>query len=454
MKRLRQAVIALMVVFGLASCQSDERAITASFGVGVVTGQVVLGGELEGSSPAGIEVSVPRTGIEATLTEDGRFLLSGVPEDLTLRFRRSSDGIDVTYRTGLSGGADLVVELDRGSARSGRRRATFKGAIQLEGLILEVSADSLTLDAAGRGATTVSIDERTHIRKGNRPLTTDDLAVGDRVHVSAQDVDDVLVARVIKLQNDDDERLQKVELEGLILSISDSEIVVDAAGRGPTTAAIDEATWIRQGKSTLTVADLRVGDRVHVRAVTGDSGLRAIEIRLQKGDEDGVRGKVEIEGLILEVGDGTIRVDGARQGPVDVLLDEATEIRKGNRNLEPTDLQPGWRVHVRARNTGDSLLALLIIVQNTSGGDDDDEEEESDRVELEGLIVEVSDTSITVDAAGKGETTATITADTVIRKGNTLLDPSDLKEGDRVHVKAEKDGEELVAIEILLQKPA
>ncbi len=73
--------------------------------------------------------------------------------------------------------------------------------------------------------------------------------------------------------------------------------------------------------------------------------------------------------------------------------------------------------------------------------------------ELEGPITAVSGASITVlNASTAKPETAAITPDTVIRKGNTTLAASDLKIGDRVHVKtmANTDGT-LTALEIMLQ---
>lgn len=75
--------------------------------------------------------------------------------------------------------------------------------------------------------------------------------------------------------------------------------------------------------------------------------------------------------------------------------------------------------------------------------------------ELEGPITKVSASSITVhNASTNSDVTAAITNSTVIRKGNTQLKPSDLKVGDRVHVKTTGSGDSLTATEILLQNPA
>lgn len=377
MKSVRLALAAMALV-ALVACE-QEVPFTGSFGDGLVSGQVFLGGDLEGSSPAGIQASVPGTGMELVLAADGRFLFSGVPEDAEIRFSRSSDGISASYQLGRADG-ELYLEVTRNSARRSRARPVTARATQLEGLILEVSDASISVNAAGKGNTVAVIDAETVIRKGNQPLTPADLSVGDRVHIVAQPEGDTFIAKIITLQMDldgsEERERQEIELEGLILTASETEIQIDAAGRGPTVVAITPETLIR----------------------------------------------------------------------------------KGHRLMTPDELEEGWRVHVKASQGEDGLEARLIIVQNTSGNGDGEEGGESPgegspEVQLEGKIVAISATAIVVDAAGMGETEAAINGETVIRKGNTSLTVDDLHEGDRVHVKATRDGESLIAREIKLQNP-
>ena len=75
----------------------------------------------------------------------------------------------------------------------------------------------------------------------------------------------------------------KRELEGPITAISSSSITVnDASTGGPVTAAITSSTVIRKGNQTLSATDLKVGDRVHVKAsVNADGSLTAFEIMFQ-----------------------------------------------------------------------------------------------------------------------------------------------------------------------------
>jgi hypothetical protein len=186
---------------------------------------------------------------------------------------------------------EVTVELEKKTART-RRRSARAPRIQLEGLITATAADSITImDASRKMEITCAIGEDTVIRKGYRELTTDDLAVDDRVHIRARpEEDDTLTAEEIKLQEgeddgDDDEGpgATKRELEGLILEISPDAITVMDASTGEQSAAINENTVIRKGKDTLSVEDLKAGDRVHVRAeIEEDESLTALEIKLQK----------------------------------------------------------------------------------------------------------------------------------------------------------------------------
>jgi hypothetical protein len=74
--------------------------------------------------------------------------------------------------------------------------------MELEGLILAVSPNSITIMDASTGEQTAAINEDTVIRKGKDKLTVDDLRAGDRVHVRARVEDDEsLTAEEIKLQN-------------------------------------------------------------------------------------------------------------------------------------------------------------------------------------------------------------------------------------------------------------
>ncbi|MFA6956626.1 MAG: DUF5666 domain-containing protein [Thermoanaerobaculia bacterium] len=289
MKARLLPIFGLVVILGLVAC-NGEKSVTGTNGMRQVAGKVVPVGDIEGSSPQGIEVRVRGVGIAAVTDATGSFALTGVPDGaLELSFSRSSDGIGATLE--VDAGADaLIVELQRNSA-SPRRRGARSPRIQIEGPITAVSDTSITvLDASRKIEVTAAIVATTTIRKGNRKLTPADLAVGNQVHVTASPNPDATYNAIeIKLQEGeddggvgDDDPPAKRELEGPVVAISAASITVTDASTGEQTAVINGDTVIRKGGTTLTTADIKVGDRVHVKAkVEADNSLTALEIMVQ-----------------------------------------------------------------------------------------------------------------------------------------------------------------------------
>ena len=160
----------------------------------------------------------------------------------------------------------------------------------------------------------------------------------------------------------------KREIEGLITAISPMSITVnDASTGGPVTAAITTSTLIRKGNQALTADNLKVGDRVHVKAsVNADATLTAFEIMLQQSGDNGGGQTQQLEGLITEVSDASITVNNAStNGPVTATITSNTVIRKGNTTLTAKDLKVGDRVHVKTvAGTDGSLTATEIMLQN------------------------------------------------------------------------------------------
>lgn len=201
-------------------------------------------------------------------------------------------------------------------------------------------------------------------------------------------------------------------------------------------------------------------DGVNASAQVDVAAAPVVTVELSKNSATVIpsgQAKNELEGLITAIAaDGsTITVnDASTHGNVTVkVVPGTTRIWRGNQTLTVADLDVGDRVHVRALINDDaSLTALEIILQNPA--DEDDDNDTTSTVQLEGLIQQVSCSEITVNAAGRGSTSAKITPDTRIRRGNINVPCSQLKIDDRVHVKARMIDGVLTATEIILQNPA
>ncbi|HXG59039.1 MAG TPA: DUF5666 domain-containing protein [Thermoanaerobaculia bacterium] len=280
--RLRFTVF-LMLILALAACRNRENAVTNSYGTGVISGEVTVAG---GASPAGIEVSVPGTGMVMTLAEDGRFFFAGVPEEASLRFVRDADGIDATMPLAKSSGS-LSVEV-HGSSAGRRRAAPGPKMKEFEGLIRSVSETELVVFTSHREEVTFALNAQTVIRKGREMLTADDLAAGDRVHVKAADRDGVLTASLVILQNpaDDDGGGDRggttATANGHVKSLGTSEMVVLEANGHEKTVQVTDQTEIRKYGQRITFSEIREGDKVECRGTRVDATtIRAVQIIVQ-----------------------------------------------------------------------------------------------------------------------------------------------------------------------------
>jgi phosphotransferase system HPr-like phosphotransfer protein len=156
----------------------------------------------------------------------------------------------------------------------------------------------------------------------------------------------------------------------------------------------------------------------------------------------------EFEGLVKSASDTELVVLDSHGDEVTFTLDGSTIIRKGETPVLATDLKEGDRVHVRATKAEDVYTATLVIVQ------EDGEGEAPETKEYEGLVRSASDTELVIFDSHGEEVTFVLDANTVITKGNVPVLGSDLKEGDRVHVRATTadDGTKTASV-VIVQNP-
>jgi hypothetical protein len=157
------------------------------------------------------------------------------------------------------------------------------------------------------------------------------------------------------------------QFEGLVRSASASEVVVFTSHKVEQAIVITPTTVIRRGNTPLTPADLTVDQRVHVKALKTDTGFNAFLIIVQGGEEadDSPEGK-EFEGLVVSSSAEQLVIIDSRAVQQTFVLTAATDIRKGNKPVLPAEIQPGWRVHVKATTAADGLrTATRVTVQKT-----------------------------------------------------------------------------------------
>ena len=164
----------------------------------------------------------------------------------------------------------------------------------------------------------------------------------------------------------------------------------------------------------------------------------------------------EFEGVIRGVTPDSLVLYSSKKAEVTIGLTPETLIRKGQTPVAAAELAVDMRVHVKAKKEGERYTAVVVIVQNDGSGDDGEDDGGGERPaarEHEGTVVSASATELVVFTSHKVNVTFAITADTVIRKGNTPVAAEEIETGWRVHVKATAGADgTMTATRITVQK--
>jgi len=158
----------------------------------------------------------------------------------------------------------------------------------------------------------------------------------------------------------------------------------------------------------------------------------------RRGVSRGSKEISEVEGVIRSATADQIVVFSSKKVEMTIALTADTIIRKGGTVLTAADLTVDTRVHVRVTKTDPAAgyTATLVIVQDGSGDDDGNGDDSHAAKEYEGLVRTAGAAQLVIFDSHQREVTFVLTADTVIRKGNTTIAAADLKADWRVHVRA------------------
>jgi hypothetical protein len=299
------AAAAAVLTMTAVACSRHE-SMTGAYGEHVVAGTVAMASTVANSSPAGVRVSIAGSGNAAVLSADGRFLFSDAPDNAELRFTRLSDGIAASMVVP-SGITNLVVELDRGSAHSGRSRAVapVQPYLQFEGILRSAGASSVVVtDARSKADVTVAVNATTIIRRGDTTVTAADLLAGDRVHVKATSAGNVYTAVELLVQggggaddppgddhgNDPGNGNQGgpvMTANGTVVAVGAGQLTVASQPNGNVVVKVDGSTTIKKQGQSISLGDIKAGDAVNAKGTrVDDHTLLASQIEV-RGDGNG-----------------------------------------------------------------------------------------------------------------------------------------------------------------------
>jgi hypothetical protein len=210
----------------------------------------------------------------------------------------------------------------------------------------------------------------------------------------------------------------QLQFEGTITAASATSITVHDSHDADVVVALTATTVIRKGDATIAAADLKVGDRVHVKATSANNVNTAVEVIVQIDDE---QHPLEVEGTISAASTSSITVHDAHGADVILMLTADTIIRKGDTAITASDLKVGDHVEISAMAQGTVNTALVIHVDGNG----------SEAAAVSGTVSDVSGAQLMVRSE-RGDVIVKTDSSTVIRKQGRTIAISDIHTGDGV----------------------
>ncbi len=161
----------------------------------------------------------------------------------------------------------------------GRMMRQFEGA---GGEITEMHADGFTLRTFQGKTQNVKVTSSTEYRKGQQGGKLSDFKVGDTVMVAGKTAGDDLVADRVIDRSEQMKRfregLGKEFVTGQVTAINDTKVTVLRPDQQTQTFEVDENTSFRKQRESITLADIKPGDRIFARGQLKDNVFVASEV--------------------------------------------------------------------------------------------------------------------------------------------------------------------------------
>ena len=377
-------------------------------------------GTVSGAGGQSLRVEVPG-GPSATTDAAARFLLTDVPGG-TSSLRFTGGPVDSTlgfppmvageYRwMSVSVGASAGLHMDRCGSE-------FRGTVDA------IDEMGHTITVAGR---LITVTDTTRIEKGGAEATFADLAVGQNVEIRGDlQADGSVIAAKIRIlvgPLDDPNQLVLLGTIGAIdgTSLTVSGLPVDASG----------ADFFR-GETAIALVDLAVGDKVLVRGVFTGGVIVASVVRVLEVCEGppshpeivylhGVVKAVDTAAGTLTIGPGP----GSDSPEVVLAVTADTVIRRGDASIGLGDLVLGEEAFAKATKASDGgLTAKLVVVRAVPPP--------GTEICVAGHVDAVGTDDVTI-----GGKKLLVDSSTVIRRGDTAIQLSDLVVGEEAAARAE-----------------
>ena len=242
----------------------------------------------------GILQNVDSVNGEITIvTKDGKTVTLTIATQAPIETEGASSALET-----LELGASLEVEVD-GDGRVAQRIEVRQAKV--EGVIVEIAGDEVTLESDRGRRVTVRVTDRTRIElEDDFPGTLADLQVGAEVEVKF-DPDSKVAFRI-------DAEEEEAEIEGVVVEVSGNEVTIETERGRKLTLVVGDRTRIElEDNFPGTIADLRVGAEVEAKFDPYTRTAYKIEIEEDEAEITGVIVDIDGDEIIVETESGRRR---------------------------------------------------------------------------------------------------------------------------------------------------
>jgi len=165
----------------------------------------------------------------------------------------------------------------------------------------------------------------------------------------------------------------QLQIEGTVVTAAADSLTVHSSHGEDVTVKLTDTTVIRHGQTPIAAADLKAGDRVHVKATLDGETKTATEVIVQnEGEDDGGDDggtTMTANGTVKSVGADSLVVSTVPKGDVTVQVDASTDIKKQGDHITLADIHAGDEVNTMGTKVDDHTLKARQIEVRGKGKD-------------------------------------------------------------------------------------
>lgn len=232
------------------------------------------------------------------------------------------------------------------------------------------------------------------------------------------------------------------KVKGKIVAIDlGTNTVTIAPKKGGTNVVlnVDSNTKITKGGQLVSLADLKIDDKVEGRYDPNSMLAKSLEVKAQKSNGHKSKGKTEVKGTItnIDLGANTLTINPIKGGAAMTFsVNSSTLFKRGHQWITLSDLTVGEQVEIKY--DPNTLLAIEVKV-----------EDHKEEAEVKGTItnIDLGANTITINPKNGGAAmTFSVNSSTIVEKGHQWITLSGLTVGEQVEIKY--DPNTLLAIKI------